>query len=309
LPSQRSRARFIALGLWFFATSSFWRLHLERGQIYVYHLLLLSGIASLWLRGRYDSWTSGVLLGALIAIRPVFGTLAVAAASSRWWKTSFGSLAGFLAVVLLTLPLVGVDGWRGYLVSVRSYDDRTISQGRAAADKPTIAEGYDFEQHLRTAPQLTVKRLAERYNLRRTGITSDQLARFGAVACALAIALIGLTSAGRRPGRATVGLFFAIAVVTEYFMPVRWPYVNIVWLLPLACIAPLYTLRSRMALLVATLLVLGLFAGHTFFGIAPSLERDLIRTATLIATTVPPLALIWWAGLRRAHRLRSRRGS
>ncbi len=54
-----------------------------------------------------------------------------------------------------------------------------------------------------------------------------------------------------------------------------------------------------MALVVSTTLLFGLFAGHTLFGIAPSLSRDLIRTATLIAVSLPPLALIAWTSVRR----------
>ena len=69
IPNHRQRVLFLLAAMYFFVLSGFWRIHIERGQVYVFHLLLLSAGANLCLRYNLNSWTGGILFGLAALMR------------------------------------------------------------------------------------------------------------------------------------------------------------------------------------------------------------------------------------------------
>ncbi len=98
-----------------FCCSAAWRLHVDRGQIYVVYaglLLLLVALSrhSTWWKSLIEGTAGGLLMG----LRPTFiSHFAVPAAERRWLATGT-SLATLAAMVGLPMLLFGGDIWTQY---------------------------------------------------------------------------------------------------------------------------------------------------------------------------------------------------
>ena len=66
IPEHRQRILFLLAAMYFFVLSGFWRIHVERGQVYVFHLLLLSAAANVSLRNNLNTWWGGILSASLL---------------------------------------------------------------------------------------------------------------------------------------------------------------------------------------------------------------------------------------------------
>ena len=98
-----------------FCCSAAWRLHVDRGQIYIVYaamwlILVWLGRQTRWWRPLLEGLTGGLLMG----LRPTFFShFAVPAAERRWASTGI-ALATLAAMVLLPMMFFGSGTWSQY---------------------------------------------------------------------------------------------------------------------------------------------------------------------------------------------------
>ncbi len=279
LRARAARTAFLAMGLFFFAAGDLWRFHLERGQFYVFVLLLLAlGTRSL-VPGGGDGWRGGFWFGLAAALRPTFVVMGLPLWLLGYRKSAAAMMASLGMAVALTLPWFGVRGWASYATTVRIWEQASAGDGTEedyflsaygpAAPAPQTAEGIDFFRALpiETAGSTLMANFHPAYRWLR-GILAlpplPTLARIGFLGFVL---IAGCLAARLRwRARAVSPRFVAsfavlMAIDGEYFLPVRYSYADIMFLQPLALLIPAL-LRSERLWLSRTVVVTGLVLGQ-----------------------------------------------
>jgi hypothetical protein len=272
-PRPLQRVTVAAIGCLLFAGSHFWRLHVERGQYYVFVVLLLAVAALACLRTRGRSWAAGILLGLAIALRPNL----VAAAPVLWAaglrRLAHTALATAAGTVLLTAHWSDVETWTSYLASARAYERVMLldpgaiaALGRPARPQPII-EGYDYARVPMLEPSLTSNTalgpVAATWLLERGRPTALALlqALWPTVARLLAVLMVaGATAAvwwrarTGLPARTGLAIGVSVPLFLDYLLPIRYGYADLVYLVPLALLVPPLLAGRAPALLLGAML-------------------------------------------------------
>lgn len=118
--NPETRAMVLLLGI-MFSCSTFWRLHVERGQAYVLFVFLAVWyIASFdWKSSRRDLW-GGFILGILVCLRPQMVFLGWPLLVYRKWNRVLGAVAG-IGIGLLIPTLISKTVWPEYVHAMINY--------------------------------------------------------------------------------------------------------------------------------------------------------------------------------------------
>jgi len=293
-PGARARTGFVVLALAFFAGGAFWRLHLERGQYYSLLLVLLSWFVWQLKRKPHDDWRSGLALGLAAALRPTLGIAVLPLWLLGYRRTAAGAFGSALAVVLVLLPVAGPGVWRDYarLVDVL---ERAVPRLPPLASVPYggMVEGVDFSRVLEHRSSNANVHLLLVSLQARTGWPNSRsipaLAKASWLATLIALLAVVASARGGRWGPSSALLVsFCFVQATDHFLPVRWGYNDVLYLAPLAVLAPpLSRPRGRVLLLVV---LAALLLGHAPLGIVDpatgTLWRSVLLTAVLCSWVV-----------------------
>ena len=257
------------LALVFIAGSVFWRLHVERGQVYV----LWTAFFCLAYRLAHRetplfSMLSGFVLGFAGSCRPPLAFAALPLAVYRRWRILSGFVAGLAAGI--AVPFLYGDSriWVNYHACMRYLSKiylgliPDVHRGEIAPGR-TMIEGMDNLRRLAYMPWCNSSvRTPLSKLLPRLGVTLTPGILTGLLLVALtAMALYLLWNRRRTISTGMVFLLGIVVVfVSEYFMPVRNSYADVIWLVPLALIvvhseAPERLLRRPLLLAVLALLL------------------------------------------------------
>jgi len=255
VKGQQRRLVFIAAGVLLLACSPAFRMHVERGQFYVYILLLLA-IAS-WLlakQGR-SSIAAGVALGIAAAFRPNLAVLLLPLwlVGLRMPAIAMGVTGIVLGLSSLVVPAIGLQGWKDYFALVRELDLESM-MGRAKyvaqlvspsglqpVPASAVVEGVDFSGYLRgPVVNISANNLVSMFASEGT-----PFAMLGKLikACAILVFAVGclplLLLMRKRATSATLALGCALVpcIAMEYFLPVRYNYADVIFLAPIALLA------------------------------------------------------------------------
>ena len=109
------RLTFWAVCLLLVGGSYAWRLHVERGQIYVVFAFLFACVIALALRARpLSTVAAGIVLGVLIAMRPTSAFVLIPFVLAFRWRFVLASMAGCACAVALPALVFGASIWRQY---------------------------------------------------------------------------------------------------------------------------------------------------------------------------------------------------
>jgi len=306
----QARRLLLVTALLFFVSSYFWRLHAERGQYYVFLLLLLCSGAARFLSSGDRGWSAAILFGIAAALRPSLALIALPLFVLGARRTAIMTCAVAAALVLATLPITGFQAWVSYVQSVSIMERHVFDYYFTAepigmpiytgfpggyADMAEIAGKGDntsllgaFLPHVRAAlgwPSQTL---------------SNAVVRMGAVCFVSACGMAWWRS--RRRGRVSRRVLMAVSLAfcsaLDIFVPIRLHYVDVLYLAPLGLFAePVFRLGRPLfpAALVALGLVVG--SGGTSFVSEPHTVQ--LRTAGIVAGLT---CLAVWFCLARAPR-------
>lgn len=116
----RHRAIAVALVLFFFSASAFWRLHVERGQYYIFTVALIAASFYHLLNTKRD-FLAGLFLGVAIAMRPTMIFIALPFALCLRWRLLAGICVSGMATGLLALGVFGWEGFESFVWISRKY--------------------------------------------------------------------------------------------------------------------------------------------------------------------------------------------
>jgi len=284
VPGSRAKVLFAAGALVFFAGDWSMRLHVERGQHYVFVLLALSlgtFIAVRCRRGtlrRADSFVSGLLLGAAVAMRPSTIAAAGPLLLLRRWKTVLGIGVGATTCIAALLPLAGPSLWREFFTAAKFHETlaykgpegldppaefymRTLPPEAARPDWRYIVEGADFTEMMpQRCMSLTFVML---YEVNRETFHKVVPANYAPLLSkGLALGACGVAGAACLYARRRVGIApalacgFAMVTVCEYFLPIRFSYADVLCLPTLAMLTPYLARRRARPWLIALVVVM-----------------------------------------------------
>ncbi|MDO8584877.1 MAG: glycosyltransferase 87 family protein [bacterium] len=288
--AKRNRLLVITLGLLFISGSSFWRLHVERGQIYVWYVSLFSAALYLYSRAEEKSsalqappltkeeyeWlplaASGLILGYLISLRPPFIFAIIPFLLYKKFKFVSFVAAGALTSVLITGLFFPFALWK-------SYEQSATFQGAMRTDAATnfTSVGVDVAEGMNIHEFLSVP--GEDSSLQRIirGATGQWV---GSATLALLLvittALLAFFMYRFHPSLSvgTNDLFLAgiaFTMLAELFIPApRWPYADVIWLIPLALLVQKLstTTRGTLRSTVLGLMLTGLMLNTGVHGIS-----------------------------------------
>ena len=305
-----------AIGVWFFAVSGFWRLHLLQGKYYVLLMALMA--AGCWLvvrRGR-RSWAAGGPLGLAVALRPTIGLAAVVLWLTGRRPAGRVTLAVAIVASAATLVNVPASAWPDSFAAVR-VAGREIRTGWEAAPPEfvsgRIGEDVRLEVKFPEAPREAA--VVPWHNLTFARAVLDpmyrqfrwphwdawyRLSQLAGLAWAAGwIGLLLLARPRRLPRRLTRRLVVlhaaALVVGLDFFMPDRFTYTDVMYLLPVGLALPLLG-RPAAPWWAAAAVLVGLTVGHDRVVPSASYWVSEVRMAGLLFA---PAALAGWLLLRR----------
>ncbi|MDO8499678.1 MAG: glycosyltransferase 87 family protein [bacterium] len=239
----RARAYIWILGLVGISGSMFWRLHAERGQMYIIYVFLFC-LALYWYKKYENKPTvaafpaaligSGLVLGYLISLRPTYVFSLIPILIYKKYKLASIITAGMLASVLLSSLISPVPLWKNYYESIQLQGAMRLDESiNYRAYDTDIAEGINLKKFLPVPGEDSSLQTIFR-GIFNTWFTSSSL-------FILLVIFLGIISAGlakfkiRQIGG--LELFFMASTLSfssEFFIAAsRWPYANVIWLIPL----------------------------------------------------------------------------
>ncbi|MDB5326132.1 MAG: hypothetical protein JWM57_1701 [Phycisphaerales bacterium] len=257
-----------------------WRLHVERGQAYVFLTMLAgTGLAMIAAtkRGRGGGLlraAGAILVGTAAATRPSLAVLIVLLPLCGRWRQAIVATLAAAAVVGLTF-LAGDRGhWAGYVRVVERLEREMISPGTLNSTEdgalgmpdPTLADAYEIpagQRRIRSrSGNLVANTLLWPELKRQRGWPEPeaypQLSKQAAIAwIGLAAGLITLLWLRGSTPLDRIAVMSAMAVAVDFFLPVRYEYADVLYLIPLGlCLA---AMRARQAIVLPLLIAASLW--------------------------------------------------
>ena len=255
LRSRRVRFWFIIGTVGLIGGSHFWRLHVERGQYYVFVLLLLS-LGMYFTLHRRSPVIAGIFFGLAACLRPPAVLLIV----PLWWTrsraASFTAAVTFGLTVLLSTLWGGFEYWRDFIALSRSWELAILGQSSGVIpelDLKAYVDGYRRPMLEGFTANLSMASFARGLQLTEHGLNANLFAALTKI-CWLVV--LGLLCACCCRGHwfKTVSERYALLcgtaamLLTDYFLPIRIEYADVLFCLPLVLVAPMLLKKRHISL-------------------------------------------------------------
>jgi hypothetical protein len=285
IPQPAGRVVFLLGCVAFVVISDFWRRHLCAGQTYVFQLLALSVAISLCSRHGLDFAAAGIALAALALMRPNLLLFLPALVLLGCWRAASTMFGVFAACVAATIPFMNSQTWFSYLAMGDTFWRPQSLDGVPPLGHTGLVEGENFLLPNWLRASTTFAELYERLQLRLPlpaldlGTTSKILM----LVVGALLLLIVFMRRKRYSSSAALALVVAMSLDTEYFLPKRWEYADVMLLAPLALTVPMLLNQRRPALAVQILVLLGLVAGQMGLNFLSLYVATALRTWLVMA--------------------------
>ena len=107
-------------GLFFIGSSFYWRLHVERGQIYILYIFFIA--LSYWIYCRKiqnNEFLSGLITGIAMSFRPPLMLLALPMIFYKKFKFVLGNIAGAIVGLVASLVIASPQTWIQYFAAMK----------------------------------------------------------------------------------------------------------------------------------------------------------------------------------------------
>lgn len=226
------------IGLLIVASSFYWRLHIDKGQIYILFVFLIS--LSYWLvKKKENQVLSGFILGLIASFRPPVILMGIPFLIKKKWKFIFSGVVGILISFLSSLFISPFSIWKSYFSSMEFhekfhlliirptygfYNKRVIDGIKNAIFSADLAiEDSSIQDLLRIFFNLKVKAIILELSL---------------FICILVLTILLWKKIVK--SKDSIYLFYVgivFVIISSFFLPAaRLSYINIYWILPLSFI-------------------------------------------------------------------------
>ncbi|NPV59097.1 MAG: DUF2029 domain-containing protein [Actinobacteria bacterium] len=225
-----------ATGL-FISALPIWRFHVERGQIYILYVFLVS--FSYWLSKR--DWKHGLLAGGLVlgftmALRPTIAVFSLPLIFQRKWKFLAGAATGLLVCLLLSVMLFGASVWSSYLDAMPYHAKANLGEINLDAYNPGYPPVVDGMNNLTSAMGIPYNNSSLQFVVSyfiKINLSSNAMISLALIVLMLAC-LYFYSNRHRRFSLSAIFLSGSVLLLlVEYFVPaIKSFYMEIVWILP-----------------------------------------------------------------------------
>ena len=221
-------------------SSFYWRLHVERGQIYILYIFLIS--LAYWIYQRkikYNDLLSGMVIGYAIILRPPIIMLNIPMLIYKKWKFLLGNIFGVIIGFSSSLLLVPFSTWIKYYSAMQKH-------GILHTGIVETANGrYPFENiegiiNLWTVPNIPIfdSSLQGLFNNLFGIIIGSQILL---ISLSFIILLCFFIIYKLRISHLDINMLFLLGTILvficEFFIPAaRYSYNNVIWLVILSLI-------------------------------------------------------------------------
>jgi hypothetical protein len=277
VPASVLRSKFLAInGLLLFAASNFWRLHVDRGQVYIFYVFVLA--LAYWVAQRkFEQWEiwSGLLIGLTASLRFPIIIMTLPMLLFRRFRLFAATWVGFLGCLLSSVFIVGDQVWKSYFSAMKgltghSVDAVNLPRKNLNVVLPNVIEGMT---NLRLKATLPGDSASLRFNVDSIlGITlssSHLIALLAVILLIFSAFLLSRKSSIKH--YLGVDLIFLsgslIILLADFFIPaLRYSYNNVQFLIPLLLLLKHLKLSDHRGILLYLFLVMSLLiASGTFF--------------------------------------------
>lgn len=267
LKSNNLRFWFCVAAVGLFGGAPFWRLHVERGQYYIFVVLLISVGMLLLLRTK-SSIAAGIAFGFAICLRPtaICFVLPLLAGTER--------KAGVTAIVTAGLAVMAAtvagkfEYWLDFVQLSRTWELSLLSGVMDGNIDPEVhsrpTDGYKTAIMDGYAANLTFVSLAKSvqtiFQVHLDPIIIGRIGKGVWIIFITAIWSLHLRARRQQSERVLYQLLAGtcLMIVTDYFLPIRVEYADVMFLLPLAILMPFLRhkeYRSLTILATASILI------------------------------------------------------
>jgi len=259
VPSRSARFWFCVSAIGLFGSSWFWRLHVERGQYYIFIVLFIS--LGMWLLLRTKQFfAAGVFWGIAICLRPTAAVLVLPWLTGAQRKVGFTAIATAAAAVAGATVMGKLEYWMDFLQLSRTWELSLLAGAFAGNADPDVisrpTDGYNTTIMDGYAANLTFVSLSRSIQtMCASNLSPVVVARTGKVLWLIVLALIWTIHLKRRH-RQPVRIYDRILVgvclmlVTDYFLPIRVEYADVMFLIPMALLMPVLMLKEFRGLML-----------------------------------------------------------
>ncbi len=254
------------IGLLLIASSFFWRVHVDKGQIYILFVFLIS--LSYWLSKRKENdLLSGFVLGLTVSFRPTVILMGIPFLIKRRWKLIISGLAGILVSIISSLLIAPLSIWKSYFSSMEFHEKfhllimqpaygffnknnvDGIKNAIFAADLPQ--EDSSIQDILRIFFDLKVK---------------ANILELSLIICILILTVLLWKRIVKTKSDVTLFYIgFVFVIISSFFLPAaRLSYINVYWLLPLSFIVLKADVLKWILKPELVLLIVGIVLNTTF---------------------------------------------
>lgn len=235
--SNKRRAKTIWITGLLISSTSLWRFHVERGQIYILYAFLIA--LSYWViskKWKLSHYMGGALLGLTVTLRPTIVVMAIPFIVFRKYKILTGMMAGILVAFLICSVVLGFSAWGSYMSSLKYFEKGNLGELNFAVyafPEIPVVEGMD---NLRSAELIPVNNTSLQF------IFNEYLKiRLGSPALILMLLIVLLLIAAwlfrnrsiDPPLHITFLLASTIVLITDYFLPATKSYYSeVLWIIP-----------------------------------------------------------------------------
>lgn len=267
--NSRNGKVFWILGLTLFASSWFWRFHVDAGQMYVFYILLLLSSYCILSRDKTeDSFFAGLIIGFTASLRPNDIVFCIPFFVAKKMRTLSGSVIGFVSNIVLSVVLWGAAPWLSYFRAINLHEK--VHLGWLNSVKPNSLI-YGVTQVEGVAKFDIIPRfLYSDSSLQKIFNVSSPVLLI-ALSIILSIYMYFLFYNRKKLISVEIIMFTGITavVISEFFIPAsRYAYYDIIWLFPLGLLLGIYEKRPginkviNLSIVIFAIAILSL--GETF---------------------------------------------
>ncbi|MDY6915112.1 MAG: glycosyltransferase 87 family protein [Candidatus Cloacimonadota bacterium] len=221
------------IGLLLIAASCYWRVHVEKGQIYILYVFLFA--LSYWLAVKKQKLLlSGIVLGINVALRPIFVLAFIPFILNKRWKIIAGGIGSIIGMLGFTFFFIPMKIWKSYLAALPYHESFHLLNfvPNIKVFPSNIVDG--IKRFIYFSPDLAIEDSSLQDVIRiffgiKIGSTFLQLALMSFIVLSVLILYKKVSKATNLTNIFLLGI--AYVIVSEFFLPAaRLSYSNVIWL-------------------------------------------------------------------------------
>lgn len=231
----------LIIALLFISGSHFWRLHVERGQVYIVYVFLVS--LAYWVSQRsfkHSSVLGSFLLGLTASLRPPIIFMSLPMLLYRKWKMFLATVAGLFSGVSLSLLVVDISMWKNYVSAMRILGKIYLGLIETVPGRYNYNPNIEGQDRMANWAQLPIYDSSLQY-IFRTFLAIDLYPIVLGACLVLVLLALSFLVYKWRVKNVSVSMLFLIGIsmsfISEFFIPAWcYSYNNILWLIPLSLV-------------------------------------------------------------------------